>query len=79
MEEATDPFTVTAALTSNDPNYASATVTSNLIINSPGTPTPTLSLTDGSAPYDGNAHAPGATVVPNYLQWPRQVWMVPCG
>ncbi len=34
-----------------------------LIINSPGTLTPTLSLVDGSAPYDGNAHADSATAL----------------
>jgi hypothetical protein len=50
-------FTVLAAFTSNDPNYASVSVTANEIINSPGTQTPTLTLVDGSAAYDGNAHA----------------------
>jgi hypothetical protein len=56
-------FTVSAAFTSSDPNYASATVTSNEIINSPGTLTPTLSLVDGSAAYDGHAHADTATAL----------------
>jgi MBG domain/Immunoglobulin domain/Kelch motif/Galactose oxidase, central domain len=56
-------FTVSATFTSNDPNYTSPTVTANLIINSPGTLTPTLSLVDGSAPYDGNAHADTASAV----------------
>ena len=48
-------FTVSAAFTSNDPNYTSPSVTTNEIINSPGTVAPTLSLVDGSATYDGNA------------------------
>jgi hypothetical protein len=56
-------YTVAAGFTSNDPNYASATATGTLIINSPGTLTPTLSLVDGSAPYDGNAHADTASAV----------------
>jgi hypothetical protein len=56
-------YTVAAAFTSNDPNYTSPTVTSNEIINSPGTLTPTLSLVDGSATYDGNTHADTATAV----------------
>jgi hypothetical protein len=56
-------FIVSAAFASNDPNYASATVAANLIINSPGTQTPTLSLVDGSAPYDRNAHADSASAV----------------
>jgi hypothetical protein len=56
-------YTVAATFTSSDPNYASATVTSSLIINSPGTQTPTLSLVDGSANYDGNAHSDSATAV----------------
>jgi hypothetical protein len=56
-------YTVIAAFTSNDPNYAFATVTGNLIINSPGTLTPTLTLVDGSATYDGNPHADSATAV----------------
>jgi hypothetical protein len=56
-------YTVTTTFTSTDPNYATTTVTSNLIINSPGTLTPTLSLTDGSAPYDGNAHADSGSAV----------------
>jgi hypothetical protein len=54
---------VLATFTSNDPNYASVTVSSNEIINSPGTVVPTLALVDGSAPYDGNAHADSATAV----------------
>jgi hypothetical protein len=56
-------YTVTTAFASNDPNYASVTVTSNLIVDSPGALTPTLSLVDGSAPYDGNAHADSASAV----------------
>jgi hypothetical protein len=56
-------FSATAAFTSSDFNYASATVTSNLIINSPGTQTPTLSLVDGSTTYDGNAHPDTASAV----------------
>jgi hypothetical protein len=56
-------YIVSAAFTSNDPNYNSPTVTSNLIINSPGTIAPTLSLVDGSATYDGNAHTDTATAV----------------
>jgi hypothetical protein len=56
-------YTVSAAFTSSDPNYASTTVTANMVINSPGTLTPTLSLVDGSAPYDGNAHADTASAV----------------
>jgi MBG domain/Kelch motif/Immunoglobulin domain/Immunoglobulin I-set domain/Galactose oxidase, central domain len=54
---------VNAAFTSNDPNYTSPTVTANLIINSTGTVIPNLTLTDGSANYDGNAHADTATAV----------------
>jgi hypothetical protein len=54
-------FVVNAAFTSNDPNYASTTVTANLIINSTGTVTPTLTLSNGSADYDGNAHADTVT------------------
>src|SRR5262249_30076003 len=56
-------FTVSAAFTSSDPNYTSPTVTANEIINSPGTTAPTLTLTDGSAPYDGNAHSDSASAV----------------
>jgi hypothetical protein len=56
-------YTVSAAFTSSDPNYASTTVTSNEIITSPGTIVPTLSLVDGSATYDGKAHADTATAV----------------
>ncbi|HEV3343427.1 MAG TPA: MBG domain-containing protein [Pirellulales bacterium] len=56
-------YSVVATFTSSDPNYASATATSNLIINSPGTQAPTLSLVDGSASYDGNAHSDSATAV----------------
>ncbi len=56
-------FTVAAAFTSSDPNYASTTMTGNLIINSPGTLTPALTLVDGSAAYDGNAHADAAAAV----------------
>jgi hypothetical protein len=56
-------YTVWAAFTSNDPNYSSPTVTSNLIINSPGTIAPTLSLVDGSTTYEGNAHADTVTAV----------------
>jgi hypothetical protein len=56
-------FTVTAAFTSNDPNYSSPIVSSNLIINSPGTQAPTLSLADGSAIYDGNAHSDFASAI----------------
>jgi hypothetical protein len=61
----TDPglYTVAAAFTSNDPNYTSPTVNANLIINSPGTLVPTLSLVDGSTTYDGNAHADTASAV----------------
>jgi hypothetical protein len=55
--------TVSAAFTSSDPNYTSPTVTTNEIITSPGTVVPTLSLVDGSAPYDGNPHADTATAV----------------
>jgi hypothetical protein len=50
-------YTVAATFTSNDPNYTSSTVNANLIINSPGTLVPTLSLVDGSTTYDGNAHS----------------------
>jgi hypothetical protein len=46
-----------ATFTSADPNYANATVTDNMLIDSTGTVSPTLSLTDGSAVYDGNAHS----------------------
>lgn len=56
-------FTVVAAFTSTDPNYASASVTANEIINSPGTQTPTLALVDGSTTFDGNSHADSATAV----------------
>jgi hypothetical protein len=56
-------YTVSAAFTSNDPNYTSPTVAANLIINSPGTLVPTLTLTDGSATYDGNAHADTGSAV----------------
>lgn len=61
----TDPglYAVTAAFTSNDPNYASTTTLGNLIINSPGSLAPSLSLVDGSAPYDGGAHADQALAV----------------
>ena len=55
--------TVTTAFTSSDPNYTSPSVTGNLIINSPGQLMPTLSLVNGSTPYDGNAHADSATAV----------------
>jgi hypothetical protein len=62
---ATDPglYTVVGAFTSNDPNYTSPTVTANLIINSPGTLAPTLTLGDGSANYDGNPHSDSASAV----------------
>jgi hypothetical protein len=50
-------FTVSAAFTSSDPNYTSPTVTTNEIINSPGTLVPTLSLVDGSTTFDGNPHS----------------------
>jgi len=53
-------FTVLAAFNSNDPNYASVSETSNEIVNSPGTQAPILTLFDGSANYDGNAHADSA-------------------
>ncbi|HWB08540.1 MAG TPA: immunoglobulin domain-containing protein [Pirellulales bacterium] len=56
-------YTVAATFTSSDPNYVSTTVTSNLIINSPGTQTPVLSLVDGSSDYDGNQHSDSATAV----------------
>lgn len=56
-------YTVATTFTSNDSNYATTTVTGNLIINSPGSLTPALTLTDGSAPYDGNAHADMASAV----------------
>jgi hypothetical protein len=56
-------YTVAATFTSSDPNYASTTVTSNLIINSPGTQAPTVSLLDGSAYYDGNPHSDFAVAV----------------
>ncbi len=56
-------YSVVAAFTSNDSNYASTSVTSNLIINSPGTESPTLLLEDGSAPYDGNAHGDAVVAV----------------
>jgi hypothetical protein len=56
-------FTVSAAFTSSDPNYASTTVTANEIITSPGTLVPTLSLVDGSTTYDGNAHSDIATAI----------------
>jgi hypothetical protein len=56
-------FTLNAAFTSSDSNYTSPTVTSYLIINSPGTLTPTLSLVDGSANYDGAVHADSATAL----------------
>jgi hypothetical protein len=56
-------FTVSAAFTSTDPNYTSPTVTTNEIINSPGTVVPSLSLVDGSTNYDGNVHADTATAV----------------
>jgi hypothetical protein len=56
-------YTVSAAFTSSDTNYSSPTVTSNLIINSPGTTAPTLSLVDGSTTYDGNAHADTGSAV----------------
>jgi hypothetical protein len=61
----TDPglYTVAATFTSNDPNYTSPTVNANLIINSPGTLVPTLTLTDGSANYDGNPHSDTASAV----------------
>ena len=56
-------YTVVTTFTSNDPNYATTTASSNLIINSIGTQTPSLSLVDGSSPYDGNAHADTANAV----------------
>ena len=56
-------YAVIAVFTSNDPNYVSVTTTSDLIINSPGALTPTVSLVDGSAPYDGNPHAASASAV----------------
>jgi hypothetical protein len=56
-------YTVAATFTSNDSNYATTTVTSNLIINSPGTLVPALSLVDGSTIYDGNAHSDTASAV----------------
>jgi hypothetical protein len=56
-------FTVSAAFTSSDPNYASTTVTANEVINSPGTLVPTLSLVDGSTTYDGNTHSDTVTEV----------------
>jgi hypothetical protein len=56
-------FTVSAAFTSSDPNYTSPTVTTNEIINSPGTVVPTLSLVDGSTTFDGNAHSDTVTEV----------------
>jgi hypothetical protein len=62
----TDPglYQVAATFTSNDPNYATTTTaTANLIITSPGTLVPTLTLTDGSAPYDGTQHADTGTAI----------------
>ena len=61
----TDPglYSVVASFTSNDPNYTSTSVTSNFVINSPATQLPSLSLMDGSATYDGNAHADSATAI----------------
>ena len=56
-------YNVAVSFASNDRNYSSATVTSNLIINSPGTLVPELTLIDGSAPYDGNQHADSAIAV----------------
>lgn len=56
-------FTVAIRFSSNDPDYASVAVTSDLIIYSLGTLTPTLTLVDGSAAYDGTAHADTASVV----------------
>jgi N-acetylneuraminic acid mutarotase len=54
-------YTVVATFTSNDPNYTSPTLSADLIITSPGTLVPTLSLVDGSTTYDGNPHADSAT------------------
>jgi hypothetical protein len=56
-------YTVAASFTSNDPNYTSPTVNANLIINSPGTLVPTLSLVDGTTSFDGNPHPDTATAV----------------
>jgi hypothetical protein len=56
-------FTVSATFTSTDSNYTSPTVTTNMVITSPGTVVPTLTLLDGSALYDGNPHADTATAV----------------
>jgi len=56
-------YTVAATFTSNDPNYTSPTVNANLIINSPGTLVPTLTLVDGSATFDGNPHSDTASAV----------------
>jgi hypothetical protein len=58
-------FTVAAAFTGADPNYASSSVSSNLFINSVGTLVPTVSLVIGSAPYDGLAHADSASALAN--------------
>jgi hypothetical protein len=58
-------FVVSASFSSADPNYASTAVTSNLIINSPGTLVPTLTLVDGSGAYDGTPHADSGTAVGN--------------
>ena len=56
-------YPVNATFISNDPNYASTTTTGTLIITSPGLVAPTLSLADGSAPYDGNSHADTAVAL----------------
>jgi hypothetical protein len=56
-------YTVSAAFASNDPNYTSPTVTTSEIVLSTGTLTPTLTLIDGSASYDGNPHADSGTAV----------------
>ena len=56
-------YTVAATFVSNDANYTSPTVNANLIINSPGTLVPTLSLVDGSATFDDTPHSDTASAV----------------
>jgi hypothetical protein len=63
-------YTVAATFTSSDPNYTSQTVSANLIINSPGSLVPTLSLVDGSTTFDGNQHSDSATAVGTDLVTP---------
>jgi MBG domain/Kelch motif/Immunoglobulin domain/Galactose oxidase, central domain len=56
-------YSVATTFYSNDPNYNSVAVTNSMIVYSPGTLSPTMSLVDGSAPYDGNVHADSASAV----------------